>query len=103
MGAAEELAPIAIVEQLTPGEPGMRHRWTYAVCILARRSPRVLHEEHGDGPLGRLRALQRARDYCASQGLAATEIPHEAERKGPVARSMYWARLLKRLREQGVL
>jgi hypothetical protein len=103
MGAAVELAPIAIVEQCTPGEPGARHRWTYAICILSRREPRVLHEEHGEGPLGRLRALQRARDYCASQGLAATEIPFETERKGPVARSMYWAKLLNRLRSQGVL
>lgn len=103
MGAAVEIAPIAIVEQCTPGEPGTRHRWTYAVCILSRRDPRVLHEEHGEGPLGRLRALQRARDYCSNAGMNATEIPHEPERKGPVARSMYWAKLLSRLRAQGVL
>ena len=63
----------------------------------------MLHEEHGEGPLGRLRALQRARDYCAQSGINATEMPLEGERKGPVARSMYWAKLLSRLRAQGVL
>jgi hypothetical protein len=103
MGAAEQLAPIAIVEQCTPGAPGERHQWTYSVCILAGRDARVLHKEQGEGPLGRLRALQRARDYCERAGLAVTEIPAEVERRGPVSRAMYWARLLKRLREQGVL
>jgi hypothetical protein len=103
MGAAEALAPIAIVERCDPGSPGTRHRWTYSICILARRAPRVLHEEQGEGPLGRLRALQRARDYCAREGLAATEIPAESERRGFVSRPMYWAKLLGRLRAQGVL
>jgi hypothetical protein len=103
MGAAEEIAPIVIVEHCQPGEPGTRHRWTYTVCILSRHSQRVLHEEHGEGPLGRLRALRRARDYCSNAAMSVTEIPYEPERNGPIARSMYWAKLRSRLRAQGVL
>ena len=103
MGAARALAPLAIVERFEQGAAGTRHRWTYAVCAMTDRGPLVLREERGEGPLGRLRARQRALDYCARTRTVAEEHRVEVEHRGPISRSMFRARLLGRLREQGVL
>lgn len=107
MSAAEQLAPIAIVEHFAPGSPGTRHQWSYRICVLSASSTHVLHQESGEGPLGRMRALQRARDYCVERGMSALELMLEAERLNTegarISRSMYWTRLVSRLRAQGVL
>ncbi len=104
MSAAEQLAPIAIVEHFSPGSPGCRHRWSYRVCVLSASSTHVLQQETGEGPLGRMRALQRAREYCEARGMHAIELMLDNDRPMlGISRSMYWIRLVTRLRAQGVI
>ncbi|MDP3278869.1 MAG: hypothetical protein Q8Q09_27000 [Deltaproteobacteria bacterium] len=105
MSAAPQRAVIAIVEHCNQSQPGQRHHWSYVVCSVAQGKGGVsveLHREEGEGPLGRLRALQRARSYCSLHQLDA----HEAvalDDHVQVSRAMFWAKLQMRLHAQGIL
>ncbi len=104
MSAAEQLAPITLVEHFSPGLPGQRHQWSYRVCVVTGSSVHVLQQETGEGPLGRLRALQRAREYCTERGMSVIEMMLDSSRSNPkISHSMYWTRLVARLRAQGVI
>lgn len=92
----------ALLEKRTHEHPGTPSQWVVWLVALELDATRTVHAWHGTGPLGRLRAWRDALEHCALEQITPAE--QREEERAP-SRSLAWehARLLARLRDEGVI
>lgn len=92
----------AVFEQRTRTDPGTPSQWVIVLVELDADATRTLRAWHGVGPLGRLRAWRDALEHCALEHITPKE---QLEEERAPSRSLAWehARLLARLRDEGVI